>query len=270
VRGAELLKELQASDLDDLSSANALLQKLNTRLRYRLIYLASTTSTQDVARDLAERGAPEGTVVVAELMTAGRGRRGRRWHAGPGGLWLTIVLRPPPAHFQLLSLLPALAVVRALERSLGIKAEVKWPNDVLIGGRKLCGILAEATFTGDRGYLLLGLGVNVNNELPPELGSRAVSLREVLGRRVPRLPLLIAILLEFDSLYSSLLRGEAEDVLAELRRRMSTLGRRVRAVMPDGVVEGLAVGLARDGSLLLKLSDGSLLPLRVGDVIHLR
>ena len=270
MRLAELLKELQIRDSDDLSSASALLNRLDTRLRYKSIYLASTTSTQDVARDLAERGAPEGTLVIAESMTAGRGRRGRRWYAGPGGLWLTLILRPPPEYFQLLGLLSALAVVKSLEKLWGLRAEVKWPNDVLLEGRKLCGILAEAAFIGGGGYLLLGLGINVNNDLPPELKDSAISLKDVLRRRVPRLPLLASTLLELDSLYSSLLKGGAEDVLRELKCRMSTLGRRVRVITPDGVVEGLAVSLASDGSLLLRLSDGSLLPFRVGEVIHLR
>ena len=258
---------------DDLSEAQAYMSGLSTKVRYVLHYLPSTTSTQDVAKTLAEHGAPEGTVVVAEEMTAGRGRLGRRWHAAPGGLWMTVILRPrcPPAKIQLFSILSGVAAAQAIEGVCGVRTEVKWPNDVLIGGRKACGVLVEASVEADTvAYLLLGVGINVNNELPEELKGLAVSLKEVVGRAVPRLPLLTAFLLRLDDLYERLRRGDSEGIIREWRNRASTLGRRVRAICYDAVIEGVAVGVARDGALLLRTKDGSIRVVRTGDIIHLR
>ena len=258
---------------DDLSEARAYLADLGTEISYAIRYLPSTTSTQDVAKSLADGGAPEGTVVLAEEMSAGRGRLGRKWHAGPGGLWMTAVLRPevPPARVQLFSLLSSVAVARAIERVCRFRPEVKWPNDVLAGGRKVCGILLEASVEADSvRYLLLGVGINVNNEIPAELREVAVSLKEVVGAPVPRLQLLRAFLVELDALYGRLREGDVEGILREWRSYASTLGRRVRAVYRDEVVEGLAVDVEEDGSLVLKLDDGSTYVVRAGDLVHLR
>jgi len=238
-----------------------------------LHYLPSTTSTQVVAKTLAEHGAPEGTVVVAEEMSVGRCRLGRRWHAGPGGLWMTVILRPrcPPAKIHLFSILSGVAAAQAIEEICGVRPEIKWPNDVLIEGRKVCGVLVEASTEADTvGYLLLGVGINVNNELPEELRGLAVSLKEVMGRVVPRLPLLATFLLRLDDLYEGLRRGNSESIIKEWKKRASTLGKRVRAICYDTVIEGVAVDVTRDGALLVKTEDGSVCVVQAGDIIHLR
>lgn len=260
-------------ELDDLRHASKHLEDLRTRVKYVVYYFDVVTSTQDVAREMAERGAPEGTVVLAEEMVAGKGRLGRKWYAGKGGLWMTIVLRPsmPPRKAQLLSMVSSVAVVEAVGKALGIKLSIKWPNDVLFEKRKVSGVLVETSISGGRvDYSLVGIGVNVNNEIPPELKQTAVSLKELVGALVPRVPLLHSLLESFDSLYHGLGRGDASMVINRWKACSATIGRRVRVVCWDGVLEGLAIDVAEDGSLLLKVDDGSILVVNAGEVVHLR
>jgi BirA family biotin operon repressor/biotin-[acetyl-CoA-carboxylase] ligase len=147
-----------------------------------VVYLERCGSTQDAARELAERGVAEGAVVVAEVQEAGRGRLGRSWHSAAGGIYATVVLRPPPRALRVLSLAASVAVTRVLEL-LGLDAKVKWPNDVQVSGRKVSGVLVEAAAEpGGVAYALVGIGLNVNNELPPELVGAATTLREAAGQ----------------------------------------------------------------------------------------
>ena len=260
-------------ELDDLRYASKHLEDLRTQVKYVAHYFDVVTSTQDVAREMAERGAPEGTVVLAEEMVAGKGRLGRKWHAGRGGLWMTIVLRPsmPPRKAQLLSIMSSVAVVEAVGRALGIKLGIKWPNDILFKKRKVSGVLIETSISGDRvDYSLVGIGINVNNEVPLELKQTAVSLKELVGAPVPRIPLLCSLLESFDVLYYSLRRGDETMVINRWKAHSATIGKRVRVVCWDNVLEGLAIGIAGDGSLLLKADDGSILVVNAGEVVHLR
>lgn len=256
---------LRLVPVDDLGEACARAPRLGTRLRFSVLHLQRCGSTQDVARALAERGAGEGLVVVAEEQERGRGRLGRAWHSGRGGIWATVLLRPP--RLGPLSLATGVAVARALE-VLGVEARLKWPNDVEVSGRKVCGILVEASAEGASLYALVGIGLNVNNEIPPELGGRAVSLREVLGRPVPRLPLLLQMLVELDRVYAEL--REPGSVLSEWRARSSTLGRVVRVETPEGVFEGVAEDVTEEGALLVRLAGGGLRVFHAGDVVHVR
>lgn len=256
--------------IDDLSLAESCAARLGTSLRFSVRYLKLCSSTQDVARELAERRVAEGAVVVAEEQEAGRGRLGRRWCSTAGGVYATVVLRPPLRVVHALSLAAGVAVARVLEL-LGLDAKVKWPNDVQVAGRKVCGILVEATAEAEgAACALVGIGLNVNNQLPAELTGSATSLREALGRSVPRLPLFLRLLEELDRSYALAREGRWGDVLAEWRRRSSTLGRMVRVETPEGVFTGLAVNVSDEGSLLLRLESGELKEIHAGDVIHLR
>lgn len=256
--------------LDDLSAAAPRAAKLGTSLRFSVHYLERCGSTMDVARELAERGAAEGAVVVAEEQEAGRGRLGRSWHSAAGGLYATLVLRPPPWVLRALSLAASVAVARILEL-LGLDARVKWPNDVQVAGRKVCGILVEAAAEpGEAACALVGIGLNVNNELPRELAGTAATLRELLGRPVPRLPLFLKLLEELDDVYARVREGRWGEVLSEWKSRSSTLGRFVRVETPEGAFTGLAVNVSEDGALLVRLEDGKIRGFYSGDVIHLR
>ncbi len=258
---------------DDLSTANYYIKSLltNTPIRYSVHYVERCRSTQDIAEALAREGAEEGLVVVAEEMTGGRGRLGRKWVASRGGLWFTILLRPPTVEgLQLISLGVGVAVAEALRELHGVEATLKWPNDVLVDGRKLCGILVEGRMEADRiHYVLVGVGVNVNNDIPEDLRGSAVSLKELLEALVPRVPLLAAVLVKFAGIYALLRQGEYGEVLLRWKKLSSTLGRSVRVVMHDEVIEGKAVDVDVDGSLVVEVR-GTLRKVYAGDVIHLR
>jgi BirA family biotin operon repressor/biotin-[acetyl-CoA-carboxylase] ligase len=261
---------LRLQPADDLSVAGACTARLGTSLRFSAVYLERCDSTQDVARELAERGVAEGAVVVAEVQEAGRGRLGRSWHSAAGGIYATVVLRPPPRALRVLSLAASVAVTRVLEL-LGLDAKVKWPNDVQVSGRKVSGVLVEAAAEpGGVAYALVGIGLNVNNELPPELVGAATTLRELLGRPVPRLPLFLKLLEELDDVYARVREGRWGEVLREWRSKSSTLGRIVRVETPEGAFTGLALDVREDGALLIRLENGKIKEFYSGDVIHLR
>ncbi|MEM1679264.1 MAG: biotin--[acetyl-CoA-carboxylase] ligase [Ignisphaera sp.] len=239
---------------------------------YRVEYMRECSSTQDVVDALAREGAPEGTTVVCERLSRGRGRLGRRWEADEGGLWLTVLLRPPSIKsLQLFSLASGVAVAKSIRGLLNIDARVKWPNDVLIGEKKVCGILIEARAEADRvHHIMLGIGVNVNNSLPPELQDSAIALKSVVGVEVPRAPLLKSIIREIDSAYRRITEGSLADILGEWTLYSSTIGRRVRALTPDEEIEGVAVGLDEDGALLIRVGSGEVKRVVAGDIVHLR
>ena len=182
-------------------------QRLRTKfVGRRLTYLASTPSTQDVARREADEGAPEGTAVIAEEQTAGRGRLGRSWVSPAGkNIYLTIVLRPDVAHLRILGMAAPLAVARAVESVTTISPLLKWPNDVLVSGLKLSGVLIDSElFGGEAQYALVGIGVNVNFDIDTdsEIASVATSIKREAGHPVSREDILAAVLNEFEDLYS--------------------------------------------------------------------
>lgn len=259
--------------IDDLRLAGSCMDDIGGRLRYNIHYVESCSSTQDIADLLARQGAGEGTVVLAEEMTMGRGRLGRRWFARPGGLWFTIILRPEHVRgLHLLSLALGLSVVRALESLLGLRTGLKWPNDVLYSGKKLAGVLVEAKAEADKiRYVLAGIGLNVNNSLPAELAGTATTLMEIIGHPLPRIPVLRSILYWISRYYDVLARGIHDRLLREWRKYSLTLGRRVKAYTIDGeVIVGVAEDIAYDGSLIVRLDDGGRRMIGAGDIEHLR
>jgi BirA family biotin operon repressor/biotin-[acetyl-CoA-carboxylase] ligase len=230
-------------------------------------------STNTTLRELAQAGEPEGTVVVAEEQRAGRGRLGRGWSSPRGGLWFSVLLRPPvpPAEAPKLPLLAGIAVVEALERHLGIRARLKWPNDVLVQGRKLCGILSESRSDGRLEYVILGTGINANflvSALPEELRRTAITVREVLRAPVDRMALLRALLNELDAGYSDFRAGRSADIAARWKGLSDTLGRTVRVETATGVLEGVAVDVDGRGALVVRTPDGTA-TVSSGDCVHL-
>jgi BirA family biotin operon repressor/biotin-[acetyl-CoA-carboxylase] ligase len=216
----------------------------------------SVDSTQTVARRWGERGAPEGAVVLAAHQSAGRGRRGRTWTAPPGaGLLVSIVLRPPlpVPRWPEVGIAAGCAVAEAVEATTGLPVQLKWPNDVLAGARKLAGILAEGCAGAD-GLVILGIGVNVSQaarDWPPELAGRAVSLA-MLGRPVGLADLLGAVLAALERWYGTLLRGGFAPVRDAWRTR-AVLGQVVATARGPGT----AVDLAADGGLVIRYPDGA-------------
>ena len=240
------------------------------RLGGEALFRQVTGSTNDDALMLARLGAPEGTVVVADYQTSGRGRRGRRWIAPPGSAALiSLILRPniPPDMLPLITLASSSAVARAISRMCDLKPRLKWPNDVTINGRKAAGVLLES-FEGGR-LAILGIGVNVNlreEELPPHPKGGATSLNLEVGREVDRFELIELILAELEARYKALKRWEFDAVLSEYRLLCSTLGREVEVEEGGVRFRGMAIDLGEKGELIVALPDGRLRRVFDGEV----
>jgi BirA family transcriptional regulator, biotin operon repressor / biotin---[acetyl-CoA-carboxylase] ligase len=233
-------------------------------------YVAVTTSTMDEARTLAEEGAPNGAVVIAGEQRSGRGRLGRSWLSPEGGLATSIILRPEA---NSLSLLPAVASVAVLNTigKMGIKASIKWPNDVLIAEKKVCGILIENGFTAGRlVYSVIGIGVNVNFDTTkfPEIAQIATSLSVELGREVSIAEVALNLYGEMEEMCDRM--GDADFIMAEWIRHMGTLGKRVTANTGGCTIEGVAQAVNKDGNLILCMDDGSFSEVVAGDVFNVR
>jgi len=254
--------------MEDSLSPAAIIRDLETRfVGQKVVYYPSLTSTMDVARREAQHGAAEGTIIVTDEQTAGRGRLERVWQSPRGSLAVSVVLYPGLSLLPSLIMLASLAVVHGIEAATELRAEIKWPNDVLINGRKVCGILIESDVQGDRvNHSVIGIGVNVNLKLAgfPEILPIATSLSDELGRDVSRLSVLRCLLVELEKLYQALSSGGS--IYEEWRDRLVTLGKKVRATTVDNVYEGVAESVAPDGSLLLRGPDGNLTRIVAGDV----
>ena len=232
-----------------------------------------TASTNDVVEKLARDDVREGIVVFAESQTRGRGRLGRQWISPSGkGLWFSVLLRPqlPPAAATQLTVVSAVAVARGIERHTGLKPDIKWPNDIVFGTRKVAGILLELGAELDHiRHVVLGIGIDVNltsEEMPEDLQSIATSLRIEGGRTFDRADLAATVLSELDTAYARLRRGDFHEICDEWMRRCSTLGQRVTIRMADRVIIGRAESLNEDGALLVRTDHGRLEHIIGGDV----
>ena len=249
-------------------SPEAVTQNLDTRLiGQRVLCYSSLPSTNELAKEEARREAVAGTVIIAEEQTVGKGRLKRAWLSPRGSLSLSVILYPGLEYLPSLVMVASLAVACAVEAVTGLKAQIKWPNDVLINGKKVCGILVESEVRGEAvGYAVVGIGVNVNLRVSdfPELSLAATSLSQELGRAVSRLGLVKRLLVEMERLYLTLLDGGA--IYEEWRASLVTLGREVLVTSGDAQYSGIAESVARDGSLLVRRPDGSLSQIVAGDV----
>jgi len=230
----------------------------------RIVHHESLDSTMETARRLARDGCPAFTVVVAEAQTGGRGRLGRTWVSEAGGVYFTVVLRPalPPQLAFRVNFAASTVLARVLRRRYDVDARVKWPNDILIDGRKVCGLLAEMEAEADAvRFVNIGIGLNANND-PPQVPAGAVSLRQALGRRVSRRDLLAEFL---DALEERMDTGGLENAVAEWRPYAITLGRRVQVATGRETLEGIAVDVDDNGALVLVLADGTRRAVIYGD-----
>ena len=252
---------------NDLSSAT-ITADLETRfVGQRTIYYPSLTSTMEAARQEAKQGAEEGTVVIADEQTAGRGRLQRLWVSPKGNIALSIILHPSMANLPSLIMVASMAVLHSIQAVTGLKPQLKWPNDVLIRNKKVCGILIESRMQPDVvDYSIIGIGVNVNLRLTdfPDISPIATSLSDELGREVSRLSLIRRLLVEIEKLYLALTTGKS--IYEEWQDNLVTLGKVVRVTSGETTQEGIAESVARDGSLLLRRPDGSLTRILTGDV----
>lgn len=241
---------------------------LNTKfVGQNVIYLPVTTSTMDVAREEVKKGAPEGTAVIAGEQTSGRGRLNRNWVTSPDScIAVSVILYPNIKTLPYLIMIASLAVVESIRATTGLKAQIKWPNDVLIGGKKVCGILIENGFRGNTVSSVIGIGVNVNLKCGeiPDIANTATSLSDGLGKNVSRLEVLRAMFEAMEKLYIDAKTDGS--VFREWRDNLITLGKRVKVTSPQSVQEGVAESVNPDGSLMLRKPDGQLVKIVAEDV----
>jgi len=236
-------------------------------------FFPGTDSTNRQAKALAAAGAAEGTVVIAEEQTAGRGRRGRAWFSPPRvGIYMSLILRPdiPPQEAPRFALLAAAAVAAAVRETTGLEVTIKWPNDILAGGRKLGGILTEASMEMDRvEYLIIGVGLNVNlnrRDFPPELQPIATSIRAETGRPTDRILLTKRLLESLEATYNECRREGFAPILKRWQGFSEMLGRRVAVDVGERRFTGKVAAFGADGSLVLRSPDGETLRFFSGDV----
>ena len=255
-------------------SADVIKANLGTRFMGQELHFYNTLpTTMDMADEKANAGTPEGTVVIADHQTAGRGRFDRTWITPKGDtIAVSVILRPTAKEVSKLHMAAALAVVRSIERSCGLSPRIKWPNDVLIDGKKVSGILLASSFLGDRlSYVNVGIGINVNIEqdIVSQISPPATSLSLEVGKPVSRLAVFCALMEELESHYLSLRRSY--NILDQWKHYVVTLGQDVQIMWRredlQGYVErGFAESVNEEGSLLLRLSDGTLKTLVAGEV----
>lgn len=241
---------------------------------WQLHHFATLGSTNDYLKELTD--APEFTCVVADAQTAGRGRRDRTWVSTPGeGLYLSVLLRPPAAstNVALISLLAALAVAETFIEYRVAALDIKWPNDVLLGERKACGILVEGASSGAQTLrLIVGIGVNLNHQsFPPEISETATSLSLQLGQAVDVTDFRERLLLRLKHWYEQWQQGRAALIVARWQELSSyARGQSVTVTLDDEVIEGVTAGLTKDGALLLQTATGETRVMLAGEVARLR
>ena len=234
---------------------------------YNIHYFDEVDSTMDIARELARKQCPHFTVVIAGRQKKGRGRLKRSWRSSEGGLYFTIVVRPkiPPVLSSRVNFAASMILAQTLRNMFNINAMVKWPNDVLVDGKKISGILSEMEAEIDRvSFISIGLGINVNND-PTPYEPMATSLKKILGKEVPRIEVLKAFLDHFEDAVND---ADFDNVVSEWKKYTETLNRHVRIVTAHEVSEGLAVDVDDNGALILKLADGSVKKIIYGDCFH--
>jgi BirA family biotin operon repressor/biotin-[acetyl-CoA-carboxylase] ligase len=261
---------LKPDSLDPLTLRNA----LNTSIMGASIEIIKTTvSTQEEARKRAEQGAAEGTLIVAEEQTGGKGRLGRKFFSPYGkGVWMSLILRPqqPVKITSQLTLLTGVAVCRAIRRTTALEAGIKWPNDILINKRKICGILLESVIEDEVvRYCIAGIGISVNldvEDYPDDLRELASSIKIESGTSMDRTLLIAAVMDEFESLYK-LYQQEGFQAIASLWEALSVMiQQKVVVSTHQGQREGIAVGLDPSGALLVDMGMGEIMPIMSGGV----
>ena len=266
-------KGYRLTENPDVFSASELKSRIRNQWAGRELYFyGETGSTNTDAKRLGEEGAPHGTVVAADMQTAGRGRRGRTWESPAGkDIYFSILLRPEfaPDKAAGLTLVMALAVARAVEEKCGVEAGIKWPNDVVVNGKKICGILTEMTVETDYiQHVVTGVGINVNmDSLPEEIRESATSLFLESGKKTARAELLQAALERFEEYYGKYAADLGMDsILGEYNARLVNRDRQVRVLDPKGEWEGVAKGINASGELLVETSAGRTVEVYAGEV----
>lgn len=241
----------------------------------KIIYLDEIDSTNNYAKMLAEENENEGTVVVAKKQKDGRGRHGRTWLSPEGGLYLSIILRPNlySSGIQKITLLSAVAVAEVIEKVASIKCALKWPNDVWVNGKKICGILTEAKFENDKPrYVIVGIGINVNFEVENLNNDFLYPVTSIIGETGAETPLQILterILLQFGNYYEKSIKNGYDEILQKWRGRSNTLGKKIKVITKEGEISGYCKDIDNDGMLLLQDNKNNIIKVMEGDIFFI-
>lgn len=228
----------------------------------RIVYYDVTDSTNIQAKRLAEEGSPHGTFVVADCQKSGRGRRGRSWESpAKSGIFMTLLLRPEirPDQASMLTLVAAMAVATALRKCVDIPAQIKWPNDIVLGRKKICGILTEMnTEIEDINYVVIGIGINVSNEaFPEEISHMATSIYQESGKTIRRAELIETIWEQFEHYYAVFCKaGDLSGICSEYNGYLANCNQQVRILDPQKPFEGVARGITDQGELIVETEEG--------------
>lgn len=241
-----------------------------SELPYKVYYFKEITSTMDVAKKIADKG--EEGVVIAEIQTKGKGRLGRTWHSPQGGIWMSLIIKPPFSlkETYFLVYIASLATALAIEKVTNIPVYLKWPNDVIYKDKekekKLAGILLELKTEIDKiEHAIIGIGINVNNEIGL-IEPQGISLKEILKKEIPRKDIVIELIKNFNHL----LKKETKEILKMWKNKSLTLGNLVKIIYPEGEKIGIALDISEEGALLLQTEKGDIVKVYSGDCIHLR
>lgn len=237
-----------------------------------IFYKPQVNSTNTLAKSLAEEGAEHGSLVLADHQTAGKGRRGKTWESPSGtGIWMSLILKPEmnPRNASMITLVMAVCVCKAIEEVTNLKPMIKWPNDIVAGGKKVCGILtemsAEMTYVN---HIVIGVGINVNTKgFPDDISQIATSLLIEEGKSVNRVNLVEKIMESFEVCYDLFMKHEdLTELLEEYETRLINKGRQVRILQPSGELIGQSLGINKLGELLVKKTDGEVISVYAGEV----
>ena len=269
-------KEFKLKEDLTLLLPHKLKDKLNTRyIGKEIHYFREVDSTNEVAKKLAREGAPEGTIIIAESQSRGKGRRGKKWISPLGGAWLSIILRPNtlPINAPQLTFIAGVAAAQTIKDEYGLDAGIKWPNDVLIDKKKVCGVLTEISTEIDTiDYIVTGIGIDANidvNLLPPELRDTTTSIKSELDHDISRMILVQKFLGNFETMYDEFNKGNFQEILRKWRQLSKTIGRQVEIRKGTEFIRGEAVGVNSKGALILELEDGTLQKIISGECRHI-
>ncbi|MBQ9886670.1 MAG: biotin--[Lachnospiraceae bacterium] len=257
----------------DILSADEIKGALEgSRIGKELYYYPKTDSTNIRIKELADGGALGGTLAVADMQTFGKGRRGRQWFSPPGtGIWMSVLLRPrfEPGSASMLTLVAAMAVAGAIKEVSGLDALIKWPNDIVVNKKKVCGILTEMSIESDYiNYIICGIGINVNHDsFPEDIKNTATSLAIEKGEKICRAELIASVWKHFENYYDRFLQTEdMSQLMDEYNSLLVNKDSEVRVLDPKGEWSGRAYGINAEGSLLVEKEDGSLAKVYSGEV----
>ncbi len=257
---------------DILSQAEILSSIRGSWAGREILYLDEVDSTNTAAKKAAENGAVHGTLVVSERQTGGKGRRGRAWDSPRGtGIFMTLILRPnmAPVHASMLTLVAALAVADGIRECTGAESLIKWPNDIVMSGKKICGILTEMSADPDCiNYVAVGIGINVNmEEFPEEIRGVAASIFTETGKKTKRSLLISAVMAAFERYYEVFMKTtDMSGLLEDYNGKLANCGRTVRVLDPAGEYSGTAIGIDREGELLVGMEDTTVRRVLSGEV----